>query len=147
MSRRTPLLIAGFAAGLVGVLAGNSPHPAVRKIVATKPGTTAPTRSKPAVAGPPTGTRSVQGPVEPYGYGQLAVSVTVTGGRITKVTVPTLQTPDSYSQSIAEQAIPMLVQQALQAQSANIQGVSGASYTSEGFAMSLQAALHQLGVA
>ena len=40
----------------------------------------------------------------------------------------------------------MLEQQALAAQSANIQGVSGASYTSAGFKQSLQAALQQLGV-
>jgi uncharacterized protein with FMN-binding domain len=40
----------------------------------------------------------------------------------------------------------MLEQQALQAQSANIQGVSGASYTSAGFAQSLQSALHSLGM-
>jgi ferredoxin-NADP reductase len=50
------------------------------------------------------------------------------------------------SQMIDQQAIPVLEQEALQAQSASIQGVSGASYTSAGFAQSLQAALHQLGV-
>jgi len=47
---------------------------------------------------------------------------------------------------IDQQAIPILQQEALQAQSASIQGVSGASFTSAGFTQSLQAALHQLGV-
>jgi uncharacterized protein with FMN-binding domain len=51
----------------------------------------------------------------------------------------------SRSQSIDQQAIPLLEQEAMQAQSANIQGVSGASYTSAGFEQSLQAALHTLG--
>lgn len=84
------------------------------------------------------------GPTEQYGYGQLAVAVTVSGGRITNVTVPTIQVADSYSGSIASQVIPMLRSQVLSAQSANIQGVSGATYTSEAYAMSLQAALTTL---
>jgi uncharacterized protein with FMN-binding domain len=50
------------------------------------------------------------------------------------------------SQSIDQQSIPTLEQQALQAQSANIQGVSGASYTSAGFEQSLQGALSKLGL-
>ena len=50
------------------------------------------------------------------------------------------------SQSIDQQSIPTLEQEAMQAQSANIQGVSGASYTSAGFEQSLQAALRKLGL-
>jgi uncharacterized protein with FMN-binding domain len=41
--------------------------------------------------------------------------------------------------------VVVLEQEALQAQSANIQGVSGASYTSAGFEQSLQSALTELG--
>ena len=50
------------------------------------------------------------------------------------------------SELIDEQSIPMLEQQTMQAQSANIQGVSGASYTSQGFQQSLQGALSKLGL-
>ena len=50
------------------------------------------------------------------------------------------------SQFIDQQSIPLLEQQALQAQSSNIQGVSGASYTSAGFQQSLQGALQKLGL-
>ena len=50
------------------------------------------------------------------------------------------------SQFIDQQAIPLLEQQALAAQNASIQGVSGASYTSAGFDRSLQSALHTLGL-
>ena len=49
------------------------------------------------------------------------------------------------STQIDSQAIPTLEQQALAAQSANIQGVAGASYTSQGLAQSLQSALAKLG--
>jgi len=75
------------------------------------------------------------------------VKVTVSGTRITKVGIASINDGGMYrSQSIDQQAIPVLEQEAMQAQSANIQGVSGASYTSAGFAASLQAALHSLGL-
>jgi len=81
-----------------------------------------------------------------YNYGVLSVAVTAKGKKITDVKIATLDDGGNFrSQSIDQQSIPLLVQQALQAQSANIQGVSGASYTSAGFAQSLQAALSQLG--
>jgi uncharacterized protein with FMN-binding domain len=77
----------------------------------------------------------------------LSVTVTVSGTRITKVGIASLDDGgNARSQFIDQQSIPILEQQALQAQSANIQGVSGASYTSAGFDQSLQAALQQLGV-
>ena len=80
-----------------------------------------------------------------YHYGVLSVTVTVKGSTITDVGIASLDDGGSpRSQSIDEQAIPLLEQQAIEAQSANIQGVSGASYTSQGFAQSLQSALSQL---
>jgi uncharacterized protein with FMN-binding domain len=95
----------------------------------------------------PTTARTVTGPQVNYYFGTLSVSVTATGKKITKVTIATLDDGGNYrSQSIDQQSIPMLEQQALQAQSAQIQGVSGASYTSAGFAQSLQGALKQLGI-
>lgn len=75
-------------------------------------------------------------------YGSLSVRITVSGHRITNVEIASLTDEnDVRSEAIDEQAIPVLEQQALAAQSADIQGVSGASYTSEGFARSLQSAL------
>ena len=82
-----------------------------------------------------------------YNYGVLSVSVTVTGKKVTNVGIASLDDGGNFrSQSIDQQSIPILEQQALQAQSANIQGVSGASYTSAGFEQSLQAALSKLGL-
>ena len=82
-----------------------------------------------------------------YSYGALSVSVTVVGKKITAVRIASLDDGgDPRSQSIDQQSIPLLEQQTLQAQSANIQGVSGASYTSGGFQQSLQGALGQLGL-
>jgi uncharacterized protein with FMN-binding domain len=77
----------------------------------------------------------------------LSVSVTASGKKITNVGIASIADGGNYrSESIDQQAIPILEQEALQAQSANIQGVSGASYTSAGFEQSLQAALSQLGI-
>ncbi len=81
-----------------------------------------------------------------YTYGNLSVRIMVSGQRITGVGIASLTDGgDPRSQSIDEQAIPVLEEQALAAQSADIQGVSGASYTSEGFARSLQSALGKAG--
>lgn len=95
----------------------------------------------------PSTTRSANGPLVNYNYGVLSVSITVKGKKITNVGIASLDDGGNFrSQSIDQQSIPLLEQQALQAQSANIQGVSGASYTSAGFEQSLQAALGKLGV-
>ena len=81
-----------------------------------------------------------------YSYGALSVSATVSGTKLTNVTVASIDDGGNFrSQSIDQQSIPLLEQQALQAQSANLQGVSGASYTSAGFEQSLQSALTKLG--
>ena len=90
--------------------------------------------------------RSAVGTTEQYGYGQLAVRVTVTGRKITNVALASIQVAESYSASIAQQVIPMLRSEVLSAQSANINGISGASYTVAAYAASLQSALNKLHV-
>lgn len=97
--------------------------------------------------GTPSSIRTATGPQVNYSWGVLSVSVTVSGTKVTKVGIGSLDDGGNpRSQSIDQNSIPQLEQQALAAQSANIQGVSGASYTSAGFKQSLQAALQQLGV-
>jgi uncharacterized protein with FMN-binding domain len=72
----------------------------------------------------------------------------VSGHKIAKVSIASLDDGrDPRSQFIDQQSIPLLEQEVMQAQSANIQGVSGASYTSAGFHQSLQGALSSLGFA
>ena len=69
------------------------------------------------------------------------------GGRQDHHSVSFLQltADDPRSADINSQAGPILLQQTMQAQSANIDGVSGATYTSEGYLQSLQSALDQAG--
>ncbi len=89
-------------------------------------------------------TQTVQGKLVQYTYGTLQLQVTATGGRITNIN-PVDTSSDPRSAQINGQAIPTLQQEAMQAQSASIQGVSGATYTSNAYKTSLQSALDQLG--
>ncbi len=61
-----------------------------------------------------------------------------------EVGVANLQTAESYSQSLAQQVIPILRNEVLAAQSAKVNVISGATYTSEAYLYSLQSALDQL---
>lgn len=86
---------------------------------------------------------SSTGPVVMTQYGPVQVEVVVVGGRITEVKALRLPT-GGQSGSIADYSAPILRREALAAQGAGIQAVSGATYTSQGYARSLQAALDQL---
>ncbi|MGN6205401.1 FMN-binding protein [Humibacter sp.] len=76
-------------------------------------------------------------------YGPVQVRVTVSGGKITQVDVPTYPTESFRDQEINQQAVPQLVSETLSAQSAKIDMVSGATFTSDGYEQSLQSALDQ----
>ncbi len=78
-------------------------------------------------------------------FGPVQVDVTVSAGRITKVTTPIYPTGTYRDQAINSQAIPMLEQEVMQVQSSAIQGIGGASYTSQGFYTSLLSALAKAG--
>jgi uncharacterized protein with FMN-binding domain len=79
-------------------------------------------------------------------WGPVQVRIVVKDGKI--VAASALQSPDgdSRSRSISQQAIPYLVQETLAAQSDQISGVGGASYTSTGWFTSLQSALKKAGL-
>jgi len=79
-------------------------------------------------------------------YGAVQVSVTVKNGKITKVTSPVYPVGTFRDQQINAQAIPMLEQEVLQAQSSSINNISGASFTAQGFYMSLVSALAKAGL-
>jgi hypothetical protein len=155
--KRTPIVVLVTAAGLGGVLAFHStPGGASLGVIPGAPAgsehghglgaqffpQTAP--SRPVHPGP---TPTAVGPAVNYNYGVLSVRVTLSGRRLVKVVIASLQdAAEQRSQLIDHQAIPILERQALRLQSANIQGVSGASFTSAAFAQSLQGALHSLGL-
>jgi uncharacterized protein with FMN-binding domain len=83
----------------------------------------------------------VKGSVVSTRYGNVQVQVDTSGGRITDVVAVELPSDRRRSAEISSYAAPILHDEALQAQSAQIDIVSGATYTSEAYARSLQAAL------
>ncbi len=92
------------------------------------------------------GSRTIDGPVVDTRFGPVQVEITVAGGRLADVTALELPSGDSRSASISSRVEPTLRSQALTAKSANIDGVSGATYTSIAYARSLQAALDAAGI-
>jgi hypothetical protein len=152
--KRAPIVIAGTLVGLIGVLKFHTApvslaSPAVSGLTAPASPSASPSASPAASQHRPSGaSRTAVGPAVYYDYGTLSVRITVSGHRITKVAIASLDDGSNpRSQFIDQQSIPMLEQEVMQAQSANIQGVSGASYTSAGFDQSLQGALRSLGFA
>ena len=83
------------------------------------------------------------GPTTDAYYGSVQVQVTVSGGKIADVAFLQYPSDRSTSQSINGQAMPYLKQEALAAQSANVNIISGATDTSQAFQQSLAAALAQ----
>ena len=84
------------------------------------------------------------GPSVFVNYGNVQVQITVVNGRITDAVA--VKAPSGRIDRYTNMAVPILKQQTLKAQSANIQGASGASYTSYGWQTSLQGALAQAGL-
>jgi uncharacterized protein with FMN-binding domain len=90
-----------------------------------------------------TSTREIAGSTYQTAFGPVQVQITVQGTKI--ISARALQSPrGGRSSQISQQAVPYLIQETLAAQSANIQGVGGATYTSDGWAQSLQSALSQI---
>jgi uncharacterized protein with FMN-binding domain len=164
--KRTPIVLGGTLAGLIGVLmfrttptqSSFTTLPVASGTSATSPASASankgPAKNAAGASATPTSTsnhasttRTATGPQVNYSWGILSVRVTVSGKKIVNVGIASLDDGGNpRSQMIDQQSIPMLEQEAIQAQSASIQGVSGASYTSAGFVQSLQSALHTLGV-
>jgi uncharacterized protein with FMN-binding domain len=148
--KRAPLVIAGTAAGLAGVLSfhpqpGASTGSTTSGGVGAKPTTPSSSTTTSAASTTNGATRTATGADAPNQYGDVQVRVTVSGTKITDVTAVALPGGDGKSQEINAAAGPQLAQQAVKAQSAKIDGVSGASYTSDSYKTSLQSALDKVG--
>jgi uncharacterized protein with FMN-binding domain len=172
--RRALVATAGTVVGLVALLSYKSagPHPLQRVQVGggqsapvantvppntvppntvppnTVPPNTVPPNTTPATTVPPTAAtaeRTYTGQDIQYVYGDIVVSVTMHGGKIVNVSVPQNNAIDGRSQTINSYAVPILEQETVAAQGVNIDVVSGATFTSNAFAQSLQSALSQAG--
>ena len=111
---------------------------------ATTAATTAPATQAPATTAPAAINGTFTGPSVNVNYGNVQVKITVVNGRITDAIA--VKAPTGKNDRYTNMAVPVLKQQTLKAQSANIQGVSGASYTSYGWFTSLQGAIALAGL-
>lgn len=93
-----------------------------------------------------TDSRTVTGPSVDTRWGPVQVQVTISGGKVTAITVPVYPDGNRRDQEINARALPILVREALDAQKADVDMVSGATVTSEGYVESLQGALDQAGL-
>ena len=142
--RRSPIVLTATAFGTAGVLAFHAQTPAVTTASATPTATPAATATAtPSSSAGVSG--SATGEAVPTQYGNAQVKVTVKDGKITAIQALQLQGNDPRSVMISSSAEPILQQEALAAQSAQIDTVSGATYTSESYKQSLQSALDKLG--
>ncbi len=106
--------------------------------------TTSPTAT--TTTGATTGTVEVDGPTVQTRYGPVQVAVVVTDGVLLDVVALQLPSGDHHNESINAYAEPRLEEMALEAQGADIDVVSGATFTSLAYAESLQAALDEAGM-
>jgi uncharacterized protein with FMN-binding domain len=162
--KRVLLSVIGTVLGLVALLSFKSQgQPLVSGALpsAALPGSSAastPAGGSQSTGAPPNptgGTSSASGPTTSKTYlgqavqtqyGVVQVKLTVAGTKITNASFAQLTAYDGRSQEINSQAAPILLQETLSAQSAQIDTVSGASYTSDGYVQSLQSALDQAGI-
>jgi uncharacterized protein with FMN-binding domain len=149
--KRAIFAIAGTVSGLV-LLLGFKTHPSptantagalpVAPTVPADPSASATPQSghgRQEGAGPKT--RTVNGDAVDTRFGPVQIQLTLTDGKITKVRALQLPNDRQRDLEIDNLAVPQLTQETLTAQSARIDAVSGATYTSEGYIQSLQSAL------
>ena len=117
---------------------------AAKDSAANNSGTAAAATTAPAASSAKSINGTFTGPSVFVNYGNVQVKITVVNGRITDAVA--VVAPSGRNDRWTNMAVPILKQQTLAAQSANIQGASGASYTSYGWYTSLQGALAQAGL-
>ena len=175
MLRRAILVVSGTAAAVASALAYNPPQltkvATSSKLAPAAPSTPAPSTPAPSTPAPstpstpatnkvtpaPTSTPTTAGSKLPNGnfsgnkvqtrWGPVQVQITVKDGVITAADALAYPDGDRRSFSISQQAIPYLIEQTLGVVNSNeVMGVSGATYTSNGWRSSLQSAIAKAGI-
>jgi uncharacterized protein with FMN-binding domain len=153
---RAPIVLVATVTGLAAVLSFKPHAPALPNVsasAATPSASATPGAGSGAGSGSGSGTgstaqtKTATGDAIDTPYGSAQVKVTVSGGKITKIEALQLQGNDPKSVMISSSAEPLLRESALAKQSANIDAVSGATFTSASYEASLQSALDKLAFA
>jgi uncharacterized protein with FMN-binding domain len=147
----TGITIAGLAAITgyrvsphpLGAVAAVSPTPSPSPPSMPSPDAPAATPSASPLPSPAAVSGSFTGSDFPNRFGDVVVRVVITNGHLSDVQAVQLPSDRARSAYISQVAGPMLRSEVLQAQSANIDIISGATYTSQSYAQSVESALQQ----
>jgi uncharacterized protein with FMN-binding domain len=142
--RRAPIVLTATAAGLAAVLSFHAREPTLPTAKASATAGASPTPTSAATTSG-NGAKTATGDAIDTPYGAAQVRVTVQDGKITQIEALQLQGNDPKSVEISSYAEPLLRQSALTKQSADVDAVSGATFTTASYEQSLQSALDQLG--
>ena len=141
--KRALLIAGGTVGGLGAVLAITPPNLSKTTLIAID--TAVPGASPTAAPAQPVGVNgSFTGSVANTRYGPVQVKIVVKNGKI--VDAQAVQAPTGSSDRYTQMSVPVLRERTIAAQSANVQGVSGASFTSYGWYESLASAIAQAGL-
>jgi uncharacterized protein with FMN-binding domain len=143
--RRAPIVLTATAAGLAATLGFHAHAKTPATAAASGTATSAPASSSGSSSSASGSGKTVTSDVITTRYGNVQLKVTISGGKIRSVQALALPSTDPKSSEISSYAEPPLRQSALRKQSANIDVVSGATYTSDGYKTALQSALDKAG--
>ena len=140
-----PAIVSGGSTGTSGSSGSSSSSSGSSSSGGTGSGTTSGSSGSPGSSGSgsSSGTTNVTGAVASTQWGPVQVELSVAAGKITKVDVVQYPSGNPKDQEINDYALPILVQETTDQQSADIDMVSGATVTSVGYIQSLQSALDQ----
>ena len=155
--KRALLIAGGTVGGLGAVLMITPPNLSKTTLIAIDTAAPAPSAT-PTSSGAPSAKPTAAVPTKPVGgvtgsftgsvantrYGPVQVKITVENGKITDAQA--VQAPSGSNDRYTQKAVPLLRQQTIAIQSANVQGVSGASFTSYGWYESLASAIAKAGL-
>ena len=147
--RRAVIATAGTVVGLVvllgyrseGAVKGEKVNAGSGTSTSASAGTGSVTGTTVPTAGSSSSDHTYTGQDVFYRYGDIEVAGTLSGSRIVTVSVPQNDASSPYSQTVNSAAVPVLVKEAVAAQGGSCDVVSGATFTSDAFAQSLQSAL------
>jgi uncharacterized protein with FMN-binding domain len=143
--KRALLIAGGTVGGLGAVLAITPPNLSKTTLIAIDTPVPAPSATPTVAPAKPVGVNgSFTGSVANTRYGPVQVKIVVKNGKI--VDAQAVQAPSGSNDRYTQKAVPVLRQQTIAVQSANVQGVSGASFTSYGWYESLVSAIAQAGL-
>jgi len=129
--RRAILAVTATVAGIVALLSFKTHSPSSERTVAAP-------QAAPSL---PSGERAITGNVADTAYGPVQVQLVVKSTRIVQVNILEQPSATEHDLQIGQFALPRLINETLTSQSARIDAVSGATYTSGGYIKSLQSAL------